>query len=134
MNWKKNFRTNSRASWAARMADGPRLVRVSILTPRCIRRFFAIVLFGVAGALDVSAQIADDEFAQRFVGIGEKSNGATIVEVSQQLITPVVNKALVAVQGLAIEEVEEKIKQELEKELEEELQDKLKGILGGKDG
>ena len=67
-------------------------------------------------------------------GVGEKSNGATIVEVSQQLITPVINKALVAVQGLAIEEVEEKIKQELEKELEEELQDKLKGILGGKDG
>ena len=51
------------------MADGPRLVRVSILTPRCIRRFFAIVLFGVAGALDVSAQIADDEFAQRFAAL-----------------------------------------------------------------
>ncbi len=62
-------------------------------------------------------------------GIGEKSSGATIAEVSQQLITPVIRKALVAVQDLAIEEVEERIKQELE----EELQDKLKGILGGKD-
>ncbi len=51
------------------MADGPRLVRVSILSPRCIRRFFAIVLFGLAGVLDVSAQIADDEFDQRFVAL-----------------------------------------------------------------
>ncbi len=51
------------------MADGPGLVRVSILSPRCIRRFFAIVLFGLAGVLDVSAQIADDEFDQRFVAL-----------------------------------------------------------------
>ena len=66
-------------------------------------------------------------------GIGEKSSGATIAEVSQQLVTPVIRKALVAVQDLALEEVEEKIKQQLEEELEEEIQDKLKGILGGKD-
>lgn len=90
---------------------------------------------GKLGALSKAAGL-DEQVAIPDVvvtGVGEKSGGATIAEVSKQLITPVIRKALAAVQNLAIEEVEERIKQELEEELEEELQNKLKGILGGKD-
>ncbi len=66
-------------------------------------------------------------------GVGEKTSGATIAEVSQQLFQPVIDRAMAAAQQRLVDEATDRIKEELEEELQEELEDKLKGLLGGKD-